>query len=70
MDDLLTWENTYAIAQVLRQQHPGTALDELTLAVVYRWVLDLPEFGDDPALANEPILTRIVQDWYEEENPL
>jgi FeS assembly protein IscX len=62
----LTWESTYAIALELRRQHPDVNFDELTLQQIYRWTLQLPEFEDDPALANDDILYAIYQDWFEE----
>ncbi|MFN3492295.1 MAG: Fe-S cluster assembly protein IscX [Anaerolineales bacterium] len=33
---------------------------------MYAWALALPEFDDDPQLANDDILRSIYQDWYEE----
>ncbi|MEW6286507.1 MAG: Fe-S cluster assembly protein IscX [Chloroflexota bacterium] len=62
----LTWESTYAIALELRRQHPHINLEEVSLRQIYEWTLQLPEFEDDPALANDDILYAIYQDWFEE----
>jgi FeS assembly protein IscX len=62
----LTWESTYAVALELRRQHPDVNLDDVTLGQIYKWTLDLSEFEDDPALANDEILYAIYQDWFEE----
>jgi len=62
----LTWESTYAIALELRRQHKDANIEEVTLQQIYKWTLELPEFEDDPALANDDILYSIYQDWFEE----
>ncbi len=62
----LNWDSTYAIALELRRQHPNVNFEELTLQNIYTWTLQLPEFEDDPALANDDILYAIYQDWFEE----
>ncbi len=62
----LNWEATYAIAMELRRQHKDVNIEEVTLQQIYDWALALPEFEDDPALANDDILYAIYQDWFEE----
>ncbi|MCC7118259.1 MAG: Fe-S cluster assembly protein IscX [Anaerolineales bacterium] len=62
----LTWEASYGIALELRRRHQEVNLDEVSLGQIYRWVLELPEFEDDPALANDDILKSIYLEWYEE----
>jgi FeS assembly protein IscX len=66
----LTWEDSYAIARTLHEQHGEIDLDEVSLEMIYRWTLALPEFEDDPDLANDAILNEIVKEWLEEVNPL
>jgi len=61
-----TWDDTYAIALALRRQHPEVNIEEVSLGQIYRWTLELSEFEDDPALANDGILYAIYQDWFEE----
>ncbi len=46
--------------------HPDVDVEQVSLGQLYRWVLDLPGFEDDPALVNEGILLSILQEWYEE----
>ncbi len=36
----------------------------------FSWTVALPEFADDPALANEELLSAIYQEWFEEVNPI
>lgn len=62
----LNWESTYAIALELRRQHPDVNLEDVSLGQIYRWTLELSEFEDDAALANDDVLYAIYQDWYEE----
>ncbi len=62
----LTWESTYAIAMELRRQHKGVNIEGVSLQQIYHWTLQLSEFEDDPALANDDILYSIYQDWFEE----
>jgi FeS assembly protein IscX len=66
----LSWEDTYEIAQTLRQQHPDVDLHEVSLGMIYHWSIDLPNFFDDRELANEEILLAIYQEWFEEVNSL
>ena len=54
------------LAQALARDHPQADLPSLGLETINRWVLALPEFADDPALANDAILLSIVGAWYEE----
>jgi FeS assembly protein IscX len=65
----MTWEDSYAIAHALMASYPDARIDEVSLLTLYHWTLDLPDFDDDPALANEAILNAIVQEWLEA-NPL
>ena len=62
----LNWESTYAIAMELRRQHREVNIEEVSLQQIYKWTLELSEFEDDPALANDDILYSIYQEWFEE----
>lgn len=62
----LTWESTYAIALELRRKHQDVNIEDVSLQQIYNWTLGLPEFEDDPSLANDEILYAIYQDWFEE----
>ena len=66
MPDTLTWDDSYAIAQALRQRFPSIDLEEVSLNMIYRWTVALPGFDDDPQLASDSVLAAIYQEWYEE----
>ena len=46
--------------------YPDVDLDEVSLAELNRWIVDLPNFADDPVLVNDGILKDILREWYEE----
>jgi FeS assembly protein IscX len=62
----LNWESTYAVALELKRQHPGVALENVSLGQIHDWTIALEDFDDDPALSNDQILSAIYQDWFEE----
>ena len=62
----LYWDTTYAIAMALMAEHPELDPQEVGLERLCQLVLSLPNFMDDPALANERILMDIQITWYEE----
>jgi FeS assembly protein IscX len=66
MTEPLHWEATYAIALALQEAHPQQNLETVSLQMIYHWVTSLPQFDDDPSLANDEILAAIFQDWFEE----
>ncbi len=69
MDDSpnpLYWDSTYEIVLNLIEQHPDADLDSLGLQQLYKWIIALPGFSDDPILANDDLLTGILREWYEE----
>jgi FeS assembly protein IscX len=49
---------------------PDVDLSAVTLNMLYNWAVALPDFKDDPQLANDELLTAILQEWYEETHPL
>lgn len=67
MSQNYVWDDTYAIARVLRENHPDVELENVTLNMIYNWTISLETFIDDPELANDQILTYILQEWFEEE---
>ena len=66
MNEELYWDSSYAIARRLMIVHPDVEWVNVTLNMIYNWVVALPEFQDDPRLANDELLTAIFRDWYEE----
>lgn len=67
---MYTWEDTYVIARLLKERYPNINLEDVSLDTIYRWTLQLPEFSDDPELANEEILCAIFHEWFEEVYPV
>ena len=65
MGAMLTWDDSYAIALALRAQHPHVELEQVSLGMIYTWTQALPDFQDDPELANEAVLNAIYLEWYE-----
>jgi FeS assembly protein IscX len=70
VDRSLTWEDSYAIALALLERHPDIPLEEVSLGMIYEWTIELPDFVDEKALANDSILAAIYQEWFEEVNPV
>jgi FeS assembly protein IscX len=66
----LLWDASYALARRLMAEHPDVDLSQVTLNMIYDWVVALPDFADDPQLANDDLLQAIQQEWYEETHPL
>ena len=54
----------------LKAAQPQADLSQVTLNMLYNWVIALPEFRDDPQLANDDLLAAIYQEWYEETHPV
>lgn len=65
MNEPLVWDASYAIAKALQARYPAVNLEEVSLLTIYQWTLSLPEFDDDPELANDEILMAIYKDWLE-----
>jgi FeS assembly protein IscX len=65
----LYWDASYAIVLSLMEAHPDVVVDDIGLDQLYQWIISLPDFADEPELANEDILIGILRDWYEEVNP-
>ena len=66
----LNWEASFEIAKRLEQEHPTEKLEEVSLKDLVDWTVALPDFADDPELANDDVLSAIYQEWYEEKDPL
>jgi len=70
VDTELYWDSAYALALRLKAEHPAIDLSSVTLNMLYNWVIALPEFRDDPELANDELLSAILNEWIEETTPL
>ncbi len=62
----MLWRDTEDIAIALCGTHPD--LDPLTVRFtdLHRWIVELPDFADDPKTSNEKILEAIQMAWHEE----
>ncbi|RMG79107.1 MAG: Fe-S assembly protein IscX [Chloroflexi bacterium] len=65
----LHWDASYEIVLALIEAHPEVDVELVGLQQLYEWIIALPNFVDDPQLANEDILNDILREWYEEVNP-
>jgi FeS assembly protein IscX len=65
-DSPLSWEASYAVARALQAQHTGIDLEDVSLDMIRDWTLALPDFDDDPSLANDEILLDIYNEWLEQ----
>ena len=68
MNDLY-WDAQYAIAMALIQHYPDADPVATGLYELADLIETLPNFADDPALANERILKDIQIIWFEEIAP-
>jgi FeS assembly protein IscX len=62
----LYWDASYEIVLSLKDTYPGANLDTMGLRQLFQLIVSLPNFADDPELANDGILTEILREWYEE----
>jgi FeS assembly protein IscX len=65
---LLYWDASYEIVLALKQVYADVDVDNVGLNQLLQCIVALPNFADDPALANEGILNEILREWYEEVN--
>jgi FeS assembly protein IscX len=64
----LYWDSSYEIVQALMSAYEHIDVEAVGLQELYRMIVALPNFADDPHLANEGILRDILREWYEEIN--
>jgi FeS assembly protein IscX len=62
----MKWTDTLEIAIALAETHPEVDPSTLRFTDLYKWVLELPGFDDDPKRSGEKILEAIQQAWIEE----
>ncbi len=65
----LYWDATWEIVLSLKAAYPDIEVETIGLDQLYQYVTTLPNFADDPRLANEGILNEILREWYEEVTP-
>ena len=61
----MKWTDTLDIAIALADAHPGQDPKAVNFVDLYKWVMALPEFSDDPKRCGERILEAIQQAWNE-----
>jgi len=60
------WTDSREIAIALAERFPGSDPKTVNFVDLYRWVLELPGFDDDPKRCGEKILEAIQMAWIEE----
>jgi nitrogen fixation NifU-like protein len=61
----LHWDDLDAIAEALTQAYPDVRPLDLSIPALFRRILSLPGFEDDPDAATEEILEKTQMYWYE-----
>ena len=65
-DQPLYWDSAYEIVLELMKRYPDVDVEAVSLEELNRWIVNLPNFADDPVLVNDGILKDILREWYEE----
>lgn len=62
----LKWTDVNDIAIELYEAHPDVDPITIRFTDLHRWVMEIPEFDDDPDRSGERILEAIQAAWIEE----
>ncbi|MCU0812101.1 MAG: Fe-S cluster assembly protein IscX [Thiobacillaceae bacterium] len=62
----MKWTDTLDIAIELAEAHPEIDPKTIRFTDLHRWVMELPEFDDDPDHSGEKILEAIQMAWIDE----
>jgi FeS assembly protein IscX len=62
----MKWTDTRDVAIALAEHHPEVDPATVNFVDLRNWVIELPEFEDDPKRSGEKILEAIQQAWIEE----
>ena len=62
----MKWTDSREIAVALIEKYPGIDPNRINFVDLYKWVLELEGFGDDPKRCGEKILEAIQMAWIEE----
>lgn len=62
----LKWTDSLDIAIELDEAHPDVDPNHVNFVDLNRWVMELPDFEDDPQHTGERILEAIQMAWIEE----
>ena len=60
------WTDTREIAIALSDAHSEIDPMQIRFTDLHRWVMELPDFDDDPQHCNEKILEAIQMAWMDE----
>jgi FeS assembly protein IscX len=62
----MKWTDTLDIAIELSEAHPEIDPQTIRFTDLHRWVMELPDFEDDPEHSGEKILEAIQMAWIDE----
>ena len=62
----MKWTDTLDIAIELSEAHPEIDPQTVRFTDLHRWVMELPDFDDDPEHSGEKILEAIQMAWIDE----
>ncbi|WP_026181409.1 MULTISPECIES: Fe-S cluster assembly protein IscX [unclassified Thioalkalivibrio] len=62
----MKWTDTQEIAMQLADEHPDVDPRNINFMDLRQWVMNLPEFDDDPERSGERILEAIQAAWMDE----
>jgi FeS assembly protein IscX len=62
----MKWTDSLDIAIELAEAHPEIDPRTIRFTDLHRWVMELPEFDDDPEHSGEKILEAIQMAWIDE----
>ena len=62
----LRWTDVREIAIALEEHYPEADNVNLRFTDLHKWIIGLPDFGDDPARSNEKTLEAIQMAWIDE----
>ena len=62
----MKWTDTLDIAIELAESHPEIDPRTIRFTDLHRWVMELPDFDDDPNHSGEKILEAIQMAWIDE----
>jgi len=62
----MKWTDTLDIAIALDEQYPDVDPTRVNFVELRNWIMELPDFDDDPARCGERILEAVQLAWIEE----
>ena len=62
----MKWTDSREIALALIEKYPGIDPNRINFVDLYKWVLELDGFSDDPKRCGEKVLEAIQMAWIEE----